>query len=399
MGSLKGRIALLKERGSFGSAKVAPSGENCERIDANPRSLPGWTKIGKYLLTREYPCPLLAPQPWRAYKRLKEEGQTFAPSSDSALFFDFETTGLSGGAGTIAFLAAFGRFEGSDFTVTQFLLTDFPGEKDFLAAIAGILAERPALVTYNGSSFDIPLLRARCIMNGIPMPTFDHLDLLHDSRRLWSSVYGDCSLQGMERAILGFERVGDIPGALIPAIWHDFSTSGGFPGRGAIEEMVKVASHNVMDVENLARLFIRVVSILDDPSGASSNTRFDQFRLACGLRKAGRMEEAHLLLEEAGYSGDQRALRRLAIDSRRAGRMDECAKIVDSMDGTSLDGCIEKSKLWEHFRKNPAVALEFACRARNLPGLGKTTELRLSRRIRRLERKIGELRGREDSGV
>ncbi|MBL8968594.1 MAG: hypothetical protein JNG85_16435, partial [Spirochaetaceae bacterium] len=62
-------------------------------------------------------------------------------------FFDLETTGLSGGSGTVAFLAAVGRVKDGSFSVVQFFLEDYPGEPVWLAALLEELGEETSLVT------------------------------------------------------------------------------------------------------------------------------------------------------------------------------------------------------------------------------------------------------------
>lgn len=392
MGNLKGRIARLRESGGIGGLRQDALRQDAHRQDEVPERtpLPGWERIGRHLLRREARTALLAPDTWKPYARLAAGSAPFALSPGEPLFFDLETTGLSGGAGTLAFLAALGSFEGADFIVTQFLLTDFPGERGFLESVSAAIAERPCLVTYNGAAFDLPLLRSRCIMNGVPLGSFDHLDLLHDARRLWRALYGSCSLQSMEREILDFRREGDVPGSLIPAIWQAYAR-----GEGSPAQLAAVAEHNVRDVESLARLFFRVSSVLEDPLAVLERIPFDRFAVGLGLTRAFRLGEARTLFSVAGESGDQRALRWLARERKRLGDVADYARIVESMDGQSLEGCVEKAKLWEHVRRDPERALDWARKALVLAGSGAgrggkgpLTPDCLRRRIARLEAKV-----------
>jgi uncharacterized protein YprB with RNaseH-like and TPR domain len=228
------------------------------------------------------------------------------------LFFDLETTGLSGGAGTVAFLAAFGRFirddrrpcttanasclpgsaantvDGTDpppeipvrLRVTQYLLLDYPGEGDFLeAALAELGAPAPSgrpslLVTYNGKTFDAQILKIRCLMNGIRPPEYYHLDLLHPARRLWKRVLPSCSQEDVETLILGLRRDGDVPGALAPDIWFSFLKT------GETGELGKICDHNVKDITGLAALFAALTRIAEDPAAAAETYRVDLESLA-----------------------------------------------------------------------------------------------------------------------
>ena len=103
---------------------------------------------------------------------------------ENLLFYDLETTGLSGGASTIAFLAGFGWVENNKLFINQYFLHDFPGEIDFLLLINEFLDSGKILVSYNGKSFDHPLLRTRFLMKGLKIPLVPEIDLLHTARRL-----------------------------------------------------------------------------------------------------------------------------------------------------------------------------------------------------------------------
>src|SRR5262245_37624557 len=157
------------------------------------------------------------------------------------VFFDLETTGLSGGAGTLPFLAGCGWFEGEAFRVRQFFLSSPAGERAMLAALAQIFDEASLLVTYNGRTFDLPLMATRWAFHRTAAPTdaLPHFDMLPPARRLWgrrelkgSDIETDaaepvsCSLSALERSVLGFHRMGDVPGFEIPARYFHFLRTG-----------------------------------------------------------------------------------------------------------------------------------------------------------------------------
>ena len=270
------------------------------------------------------------------------------PSPGELLFFDLETTGLSGGAGTIAFLAAFGRFAPqadnapasnapagtvpARLEITQYLLLDYPGEPEFIESAAKEFASFPHkgngslcfAASYNGKCFDFQILKNRCLMNGIAYPAFLHADLLHPARRLWKRLISDCSQASVEASVLGLDRSGDLTGALAPEIWFSFLRS------GENRELLSVCDHNIRDITGLASLFLALGEIAAEPF--KSRFRFDEEALALSWRNAIRKhpfffgesyqdyaKTGKLLLENAARNGHQRAaftlLRSLAIDS------------------------------------------------------------------------------------
>ena len=150
------------------------------------------------------------------------------------LFFDLETTGLRGGAGTVAFVVGFGCFEGSRFHVWQFVLPSFAGERRLLAAVTATVLRAHTMVTFNGKSFDVPFLEMRWLYHRLatPLPALRHLDLLHPARRLWGPDTG--GLGALEDRVLGFRRRGDVPGFGDPVTLFrlpPFGRPGAAPGR------------------------------------------------------------------------------------------------------------------------------------------------------------------------
>ncbi|MDR0411823.1 MAG: ribonuclease H-like domain-containing protein [Treponema sp.] len=195
------------------------------------------------------------------------------------VFFDFETTGLSGGAGTIAFLAAFGHFENTEdvnvntLKITQYLLLDYPAERDFLRAFLPEFRAASShqsmdikadVVTYNGKCFDFQILRTRCLMNSLEPPIFNAIDLLHPCRRLWKRLLSSCSQASIETAVLGLDRSDDIPGSFAPEIWFSFLKT------GEISNLLRICEHNQQDVFGLASIFTVFEDISRDPFGALS---------------------------------------------------------------------------------------------------------------------------------
>src|SRR5439155_19417396 len=161
----------------------------------------------------------------------------------SLLFLDAETTGLAGGTGTYAFLVGAAWLEDDRLILAQHFMRDFDEEPALLAALRALLERANAVVTFNGASFDLPLLETRFIMARQSWPAaLSHLDLLRPSRRVWTSCFADCRLATLEREVIGVVRDDDIPGALIPALYFDFLRS----RRAA--PLARVLAHNRDDI-------------------------------------------------------------------------------------------------------------------------------------------------------
>ena len=165
------------------------------------------------------------------------------------LFIDTETTGLSVGAGTLPFLVGVAFFEDESLRVQQLLLTKLGEEAPMLRYLADRIAGASCVVSYNGKSFDWPLLRSRYVLNRVPAPRLPpHLDLLHCSRRVFKRRMGSVRLVEMERELLSFTREHDVAGAEIPRIFLTFVRSGD-PGR-----LNAVVEHNGHDLVALAAI-------------------------------------------------------------------------------------------------------------------------------------------------
>jgi uncharacterized protein YprB with RNaseH-like and TPR domain len=185
----------------------------------------------------------------------------------SVVFLDIETTGLTGGAGTYAFLCGIGVACGECFRVIQFFLEGPSRESRWLRAVESVIPADACLVTYNGKAFDIPLLRTRHILvrKEPSWGALPHIDLLHYARWFYKGALESCSLGSMERSVLGVERGGaDIPGYLIPPMYLQYlQTKDALPLRG-------VFYHNEIDIVSLAALYCHIARAL---SGASEDGR------------------------------------------------------------------------------------------------------------------------------
>lgn len=198
-----------------------------------------------------------------------------------ALYLDTETTGLAGGTGTVAFLVGLARFDGDSFCLEQLIVPELGGERPVLARLAERIAAASCVVTFNGKSFDWPLLRNRFVLARLPIPELPaHIDLLHISRSLWKSRMPSLRLVELERAIMRFERIDDLPGSEIPARYFEY-----LRGAGS-ERLAPVLEHNQNDVIALAALLGHVVARFEAPEPHADSLAFA--RLAWRARDAER---------------------------------------------------------------------------------------------------------------
>ncbi|MFI5058604.1 MAG: ribonuclease H-like domain-containing protein [Candidatus Acidiferrales bacterium] len=327
------------------------------------------------------------------------------------LFLDTETTGLAGGTGTYAFLVGLAWWDAGGLQVEQFFMRDFGEEHSLLHELAARLAARPVLVTFNGKSFDWPLLESRFTMTrAIATPRLAaHLDLLHPARALWKFRLGSVRLVDLERHVLGAQRLGwqrddDVPSALIPQFYFDY-LRGGSPA-----PLLGVVRHNQMDLRGLAALFGKINSFLgqdDRMSGAFDS--LDLFGLSRFLHRKGESGRAHIACAQALDLGlpaefSPRARLDLALLSKRRGDHEQAAALWHEIAADPCDGvlaCEQLAIYYERRIKDHSRATEFAKLALAKVRLNRTKarepffasssasqESRLLRRLERLERKL-----------
>jgi hypothetical protein len=304
-----------------------------------------------------------------------------------ALFLDTETTGLSGGTGTLSFLVGVGWLEDTGvFKVEQYFCRE-PGEE---GAQLSLLAERlewaACLVTFNGRSFDIPLLNTRFILQKMTNPGYGlpHLDLLHVARRVFKKRLASCRLGNLEGTVLGFERIGDIPGSEIPSVYAAFLRG------GPVEPIEAVLEHNALDLVGLAALGAVIEEMYGNPGQVEHAA--DSLGLARAARVAGDNEAADNHLFHASLSGPKKeSAEALFIAAQEASRNRDYARAK-----TLLLRALEKNpnsapvhlalaKLLEHRDKNFEKAFDHARLAADAEGEGQSL-----RRIARLKRRMGQ---------
>ncbi|MEO7192812.1 MAG: ribonuclease H-like domain-containing protein [Vicinamibacterales bacterium] len=334
-----------------------------------------------------------------------------APTSDwrrRMIFFDTETTGLSGGAGTLAFLVGCGWFDDEGFTVRQFFLAGPSGERALLEALGAILADASLLVTFNGRSFDVPLMETRWAFHRSAAATDDvpHFDMLPPARRLWSRRDAGpdtegCSLSSLERRVLDVHRVGDVPGFEMPARYFQFLRS----GNAALIE--GVLEHNRYDIVSLAAVMAHALWLVEEGPEACREPA-EQAALGGIYERSGNVERAVQCYEMAIVRADaevqRTALARLAVIFRREGRHDDAARSWQGILDLVPRG--RRTLTPQEQRAVEALAVHHEHRARDLPSAHRyaraleahaTGRLKseTDRRLQRIERKLG---GGEENG-
>jgi hypothetical protein len=243
------------------------------------------------------------------------------------IFIDLETTGLSGGAGMVAFLVGCGFFDLGAFQVRQFLLTSHAGERALLAACAEFFADADLIVTYNGKTFDVPVMETRWLFHRME-PSLDgvaHFDMLHPARRLWRHDEQGCRLSTLERTLFDVRRVGDVPGLEIPSRFFHFVRS------GDPCPLEPVLEHNRIDLVSLAALTAHAVRLVQD---GTPRCRDGAEALALGkvYERAGWFDRALACFEHAADAGaghvDIRA-EALYLKARRLRRERRFAEAAD----------------------------------------------------------------------
>jgi uncharacterized protein len=363
------------------------------------------------------------------------------PPAAPLVCLDLETTGLGTAAGTYAFLVGLGWWQGDRFRTVQLLLPDQPDEPALLNQVAASIPADGWLVTYNGRSFDWPLLvtRFRMARHGPPVHA-GHLDLLSLVRGVFRHRLADARLRTVEQNLLGVQRHGDVEGWEIPGRYLDF-LRGGPPS-----PLAEVARHNAEDVVSLARLLVLVESRYGDAERRRTAPPGDLAGFAAAFGRERRHDEALACLDAAleappapalapgrsvswtvllttradagvGFApsvdrdaddpaprrtppiGRQRLLSDRARLLKRLGRVDDA---FDAWRDIALGGgplaataWVEVAKVLEHLRHDPTGALAAArsaqaltYRARALGRAAPRIEVDLHRRVSRLQRRI-----------
>src|SRR3984893_1217694 len=338
--------------------------------------------------------------------RTRDEGisrRTRAALEDPAkwLFLDTETTGLEGGTGTYAFLVGIAWWDAGGLQVEKLFLRDFCQEHSLLQELSNRLADRPVLVTFNGKTFDWPLLENRFTMTrAIAVPRLAaHLDLVHPARALWRPRLGSVRLVDLERYVLdpvrlGWHRDDDVASTVIPQQYFDFLRG------GPVEPLVAILRHNQMDLRGLAALFGRINALLADESRNEEVESLDLFGLSQFLQRRGDPQRAHSTCAQAIALGlpfefDRQARGELALLAKRRGEHESAAALWEELAkdrDNGVQACEQLAIYHERRRKDFGRALEFAqlalAKLRRMQSLG--ADRRFGRGGVRREQRLGK---------
>ena len=374
---LRARLAQLQSRGRTAalnrstSSPVLPVAALADRLEGEciaegviriRQRVPLAGRLGTVALTALHDKPCLPGEPG---------------SHRRNVYIDTETTGLSGGSGTLAFLLGVATVDSDAIELTQWLITRFAAEAVALSAFADALTSADRLVSYNGKSYDLPLLLSRFRMQGLP-PAFEtlaHLDLLHPVRRLFGKRWDDCRLLSVEEQLLGFRRIDDLPGSEAPAAWFRYLRE------GQAEALIKVVEHNRQDILSLAVAHSVLAQVTAQPQAFD----VDLHALARWLCDSDDEDQARTLLQGNAMVLCADGKRLLARLLRRAGHWPQAVAVWETLAAT---GCIESierlAKYHEHISKDLGAAQRCCDRLPLTPAI--------QHRRQRINRKINAAR-------
>ena len=314
------------------------------------------------------------------------------------IFLDTETTGLAGGTGTYAFEVGLGRFTDEGFKLAQFFMRH-PGEEPaLLAGLSEFMDGMKAVVTYNGKSYDIPLLNTRYTLNGMtsPFEGIDHFDLLPLARRLWSIRLESRTLGNVETEILGVRRgEEEVPGYMIPEMYFEYlKTQDARPISG-------IFYHNAIDILSLAGLFSHMAFLLNAPDPENITVGEDTVAMARFFEAMNDIPQAEVLYRES-FNADLsetlywNTLRRFSFLLKRKEEWSEAISLWEqAAENAELYAFVELAKYYEHRVKNLETARQWTVQAleaiqkSHLPAYQyQAWHQELAHRLARLERRL-----------
>lgn len=360
------------------------------------------------LLRRESRCEIdeaLFHLPTDGLRRIGWSGAAFDISK--TVFLDTETTGLSGGAGTVAFLVGLGFAERDCFRVEQYLMRDYSDEPALISVILDRLSGFDTICSFNGRNFDVPLLKNRSVMCRMNerWRDLEQLDLLYPARRTWKLRIGSCRLSRIEEMIFGCGRTDDLPGSEVPKRYFDYLKSGDMT---LLEDIIE---HNRQDVATLGVLLGHLCTIYEKPE--AEKHRADVFSMGKALENQGELRRARELYRIAALpapAGSVAELRQDGVAAQAAWRgyllarknrdLPAMQQILEQMALRRQMReriYVELSKLYEHHYRNARRALRYAdLAAKYVPAAEKEA---LNRRRMRLKNKVEKEHGRKINGI
>ncbi|MGB7538566.1 MAG: ribonuclease H-like domain-containing protein [Anaerolineales bacterium] len=314
------------------------------------------------------------------------------------IFMDTETTGLAGGAGTLAFLVGTGSYTAEGFVLRQYFLPDPSGEAAMLETSLDEMESHKALVTFNGRAFDVPILQARSALRLRRLDALTGIaqfDLLIHARRLWKSRLESCALRNLETNLLDVRRSSeDVPSGLIPYLYREYLQT------NDPNLMAGVLYHNAQDILSMAVL---AAEVADRYRRAPDEFEDPQDALAMGFiyRGMGRRtlaEQSFRAALQADLAGQDRvrALEGLANLMKAGGGFERAAELWEAWHATAPGDplpCIELAKYFEWRKRDLKQAVQWTecalSASERIPAAGRRRELEraVAHRMQRLEKK------------
>ena len=313
--------------------------------------------------------PVLPQHPIYGLARWSRVPELEQKNLDQFIFLDTETTGLSGGTGTMAFMVGVARFRGESLAMEQFFLRSPAEEAALLAGLEEFCDGMAAVVTYNGKSFDIPILNTRYILQGFTSPFEDlpHLDLLHLTRRIWRARLEQCNLGNIEQQILQLQRDGDeVPGYLVPEYYAQYLRDGN------AEPLRGIFYHNEQDVLSLAALFALFADMLEAPTAWETPNSQDLTALGRLLEHMGEVDGAVSLYQKGAQAAEsaRTKLEPLLAQAKLHKRHGEYNRALPLWEQAAADGSLEAleelAKYYEHSTRQLEKALAYTNQALSL---------------------------------
>lgn len=388
LGRLRAESAAVPPESNHSEATVTPEEFSSQAEFRSMGVVLQTNENGQFLLRRNvYPFPyrhghyelagLLASASYLSPIAMRQNQNSEPIDAFKLLFLDTETTGLGVGTGNVPFMIGFGYYTDRAFVVEQTLIRHPGEEKAMLTYLLGHMKDKSHLVTYNGRTFDWPVLVNRFILNGWRRsgPEPGHLDFLHPSRALWRNTLPSCRLSTVEAARLGIDRGHDVPGSLAPALYFQYLSDHN------PNHLDGVYSHNEKDVLTLASLAVHFGALLSGnnimDTGGGIPVGEELFRTACWLEQHGNAESAErlfALLQESEEYGDGGGWSlALAARYKRAGQHERAvplwrrsAENAENSALPKLDAHIELAIHYEHRNKQLLMALTYAEKALEL---------------------------------
>ena len=320
------------------------------------------------------------------------------PHPGNVAYVDTETTGLAGGTGTFVFAAAVARPIDCGLRVAQLFLPQPGMEPAFLHALREEMGEASAIATFNGASFDLPVLRTRWVMARMPgeFAHAAHVDLLTLVRALYRHRLESCTLRQVEERVLGYERDDPLPSALVPETYFDFLRN------GACELLEAALEHNRLDVISLVHLHSRLLLRLQ--GGETGMDAADWLALGRHrFRRGARADGWRALRNATSFAGGEAAATAGLLISRRLVRRGSIAAAdallawLEERAAEDLRVSLARARLLEWRRRDPRQALQVVEAARSrMPEAAEELEHRRARLSRKVSLRDGRLeRGRE----